>query len=143
MWTWRSALSHGARLPVGWSCTPVTAAGGTGTRDCAVQPMLTLDYAVAGLSLTGTTPAGRQSVAVTVGHLQLSRTGPAIALHAWVSFDGGKTWRAASVTRRGAGRFGVTFTAAAGSAVTLRVRATGPAGGSVTETIGQAWRVHT
>jgi hypothetical protein len=52
-----------------------------------------------------------------------------------VSFDGGTTWRRASVTGTGPGRFVATFTAPAGSLVTLRASARDAAGGSVTETI--------
>jgi hypothetical protein len=34
--------------------------------------MLTLGYAVSGLSLSGSAPAGRQSVHLSVGHLPLA-----------------------------------------------------------------------
>ena len=53
VWTWRSAHEAGGTLPAGWTCK----AGFQGqihpSRSCAVEPMMTLGYAVRGLSLTG------------------------------------------------------------------------------------------
>jgi hypothetical protein len=57
-----------------------------------------------------------------------------------VSFDGGKTWRPATVTALGGGRFRAAFTAPAGAFVTMRVTAADAAGGSVTETIFRAYQ---
>lgn len=52
VWTWPSARQAGAVLPAGWIC-PATSA-------CAVQPMMTLQYAVPGLGLgESAAPAGR------------------------------------------------------------------------------------
>ncbi len=50
VWTWRSVPAPGVRLPPGWTC-------GNKTRSCAVQPMMTLEYAVAGESPHGGAPA--------------------------------------------------------------------------------------
>ena len=71
VWTWRSVRESGARLPTGWACGLTRFGGQAGGRACAVQPMMTLEYAVAGLSLPGAAHAGPQVVHLSVGHLQL------------------------------------------------------------------------
>lgn len=136
VWTWRSAAVPGARLPSGWTCQP----GGTADRACAVQPMMTLRYDVVGLRLDGATAPGQQVVRVLVGHLQLARATRITAAVASVSFDDGKTWQAARVTG-GNGSYAAVFTAPPGARVTLRTSASDAAGGSVTETITDAYRV--
>jgi hypothetical protein len=140
VWTWRSAPEPRLTLPRGWRCGP-SPASAPPPRHCAVQPMLTLRYRVAHLALDGSTAPGRQVLAITAGHLQLSRAAPISSVRARVSFDSGKSWQPASVTRRGDGRFDAVFAAAAGARVTLRVRAADAAGGSITETIDRAYRV--
>jgi hypothetical protein len=140
VWTWRSAAGSGAALPPGWLCGPGTASGPASSR-CTVQPMMTLDYAVAGLALDGSAPAGGQVVTITAGQLQLAHPAPVTGLRAWVSVNGGQSWQAATVTRHGAGRYAAAFAAAAGTRVSLRVRATDAAGGSITETIPAAYQV--
>jgi hypothetical protein len=139
VWTWRSVPDPRATLPRGWTCRirPL----GALPRRCAVQPMLTLSYAVAGLALNGSAAPGRQAVAITAGHLQLAHAAPIAAAAAWVSVNDGRTWQAVPVTRRSAARFVATFTAPAGSYVTLRVRAVDAAAGSITETIDRSYRI--
>lgn len=137
-WTWRSAPRPNATVPRSWAC------GFTRTgylRRCAVQPMMTLTYRVAGLGLDGTTAAGPQTIDLSAGHLQLARATRVTGAAAKVSFNGGRSWRPATVTARGDGRFRITFSAPAGAAVTLRVHAADAAGGSVTETIQRGYRI--
>jgi hypothetical protein len=136
VWAWRSAAEPGATLPAGWTCLP----GGAVSRACAVQPMMTLRYGVAGMDLSGATNAGQQVVHVQVGHLQLAREPKITGALVSVSFDGGKTWRAARMTGTG-GSYDAVFNAPAGARVTLRTRASDVAGGSVTETIRNAYEV--
>jgi hypothetical protein len=138
VWTWLSARNAGARVPAGWGCSlqPVGIAAG---HACAVQPMLTLGYRVAGLSLGGSAPAGAQAVHVAVGHLQLARAARVTGAKVAVSFDGGKTWHHAKVTGS-AGNYTASFTAPAGSKVSLRASAVDAAGGTITETILSAYR---
>jgi hypothetical protein len=133
-WTWHSAPEPGATLPAGWLC-------GSASRRCAAQPMMTLNYQVHGLGLNEATVPGRQVIGLTVGHIESVRaavrtTGASVR----ISFDGGHTWHQATVTPAGPGRFAVSFTAPAGADVTLRTSATDAAGGSVTETIQDAYR---
>lgn len=139
VWTWRSHRRPGAHVPPSWFCRlsfprPVL-------HTCAVQPMMTLDYHVHRMALDGTTPAGRQMIGLDVGHIQLGGSARITGATARVSGDGGRTWRAATVTAHGHGHFTITFSARAGTHVTLRVAAADSAGGSITETIRDAYCV--
>jgi hypothetical protein len=134
VWTWHSAPSENATVPAGWTCEQFTR-----TRDCAVQPMMTLTYGVAGLRLDGTAPAGRQVLYVLAGHLQAVRAAPVTRAAVSVSFDGGKTWHRARASGHG-GSCTAVFTAPPGTLVTLRTSAADAAGGTVTETITSAYR---
>ena len=102
--------------------------------------MMTLEYQVQGLGLSGTAPAGPQVIDITAGHLQLARAAAVTGATASVSFDGGAHWQPATVTSQGAGQFRAAFTAPPGALVTLRVSASDTIGGSVTESITRAYR---
>ncbi|HEX3492252.1 MAG TPA: hypothetical protein VHU92_23095 [Streptosporangiaceae bacterium] len=137
-WTWWSARTAAqARLPRGWRC------GGQLSllaRGCAAQPLLTLRYGVAREGLDGAAPAGRQVIALTVGHLQPARASRVTRAAMWVSFDGGRTWHRAPVAGRG-GHYTAVFRAPAGARVTLRATAADAAGATIAETINRAYRV--
>jgi len=135
VWTWHSALVSGGSLPAGWTCVPYKR-----VKTCAVQPMMTLDYGVTGLSPTGTTPAGQQKVQLTVGHLQVAKASAVRQVTVAVSYDGGKTWHQATVTGQGA-HWTAAFSAPAGAKVTLRTSASDTAGGSIAETITSAYQI--
>jgi hypothetical protein len=142
VWTWKSIQNDRARVPAAWYCS----AGFVGEqlrydRQCAVQPLMTLSYAVQGMSLTGVTRPGRQVVDVTAGHIQLGGSARITGASAQYSLNDGDTWFPATVTTLGGGRFRVGFSAPAGVDVTLRVRATDAAGGSITETIVRGYGV--
>jgi hypothetical protein len=109
-------------------------------RHCAVQPMMTLDCSVAGLTANGTTKPGNQAITISVGHIQLAPPSPIASTRVQVSFDGGKSWHASRVTRLSNGRFLAVFTAPPNTAVTLRTSATDTARGSITETITSAYQ---
>lgn len=132
-WTWHSRPEPSATVPAPWLCLDQS-------RACAVQPMITLDYGVAGLGLNGAAPAGTQTVTVTARHLQLAPSPAIRRARAQVSLDGGRTWTAARVRALRAGRFLVTFTVPRAAQVSLRVTATDAAGNSLTETIMRAYR---
>ena len=119
-------------MPIGWTC-------GNHINSCVVQPMMTLGYAVAGLSLHGSTRPGPQVLHLTAGHLQLAKAAPVTEAAVSVSFDGGKTWHRAKVTGHG-GSYTATFTAPAGVTVSLRTSAADAAGGSIAETITSAYQ---
>ena len=104
-----------------------------------MQPMMTLDYAVAGLSLNGSTRPGRQVLHLSVRHLQLAKATPVTKAAVSVSFDGGKTWRPARLTGHD-GSYTATFRAPAGVKVSLRTSAADRAGGTIAETITNAYQ---
>ncbi len=132
-WTWHSRPEPGARVPAPWICP-------FGGRRCAAQPLITLDYAVAGMGLTGTAPAGPQAITVTAGQAQPA-AGPAVtSASAQISLNGGRTWRRARVRALGHGRFRVTFTAPRSAQVSLHVTARDAGGGSLSEYILRAYR---
>src|SRR5262249_32694973 len=91
-WTWRSWQHPRATVPAPRSCLAGTPARPRLTRQCAVQPMMTLSYQIAGLDLTGSAPSGSQVIGLTVGHLQLAADPPITGVRMRVSFDGGATW---------------------------------------------------
>ena len=134
-WTWHTRRQPTAAVPPGWVCGPA------GSRRCAAQPMMTLDYHVTGLALNGTTAAGRQAIGLDVGHIQLGGHSRITRVTARVSFTSGRSWRQATVTTLGHGQFRITFTARPGAYVTLRTSATDAAGNSVTETIQNAYQI--
>ncbi len=139
VWTWRSEHENGGQLPAGWTCKPTFGGIIHPDRACAAEPMLTLGYAVTGLTLSGLAPAGKQSIRLSVGHLQLVRAIPVTTAAVLFSVDGGKIWHPAKVTGH-AGNYTATFTAPAGAKVSLRTSAADAAGGSVTETITNAYQ---
>jgi hypothetical protein len=138
VWTWRSAPPPGGTLPPGWTCLPNTNSRGS-DRSCAAQPMMTLAYAVRGLSPAESAPAGHQAVRFTAGHIPLARAVPVTRAAMSVSFDGGKIWHRAHVTGSD-GSYTAVFTAPPGAKVSLRTSAADAAGGSITETVDNAYQ---
>jgi hypothetical protein len=134
VWTWHSRPEPGATIPAPWVCNFASGAPATDRR-CAVQPMMTFRYHVAGLGPDGATTPARQAITLTAGHIQLAPRTPVTRASVHVSFDGGKTWTQAQVRPLGGGRFGVTFTAPASAQVSLRSTARDSAGNGLTETI--------
>jgi hypothetical protein len=133
-WTWHSRPEAGATIRAPWICPDQT-------QRCAVQPMMTLDYGVAGLGLNGAAPAGPQAITVTAGHIQLAPSPAVTGALAQVSLNGGRTWERARVHAAGADRFRLTFTAPRSAQVSLRVTARDAAGNSLTEMILRAYRI--
>lgn len=138
VWSWRSRRRPGATVPLSWYCAQ---AGARLVRRCAVQPMMTLDYQVRGLVLNGTVAPGPQLISLRVGHIQVASAARVTGAAAWTSCDGGTSWRRAAVTASGGGNFRLAFSEPAGCYLTLRVRATDAAGGSVAETITHAYEI--
>jgi hypothetical protein len=136
VWTWHSRPQPAATVPAPWLCSYATGLD----RHCAAQPMITLDYQVAGLGLNGAACPGRQAITITAGHIQLAPSAPITRLQAQVSLNGGKTWRQAQVRHAGQDRFAATFTAPPSALVSLRVTATDTAGNGLTETIVNAYQ---
>jgi hypothetical protein len=143
VWTWRSRREPKATVPKQWVCEGHSGGKLTLTRRCVIQPMMTLRYQVARLGLDGTAPAGSQHISMTAGHLQAAAQPAVTRLTLSVSFDGGRTWRPATVKATGHGRFAATFTAPRHALVTMRTTARDAARGSITETITRAYRTAT
>jgi hypothetical protein len=140
VWMWRSRREAGAPLPAGWTCGVTGFDAPTGGRSCAAQPMMTLGYRVAGESLHGSCPPGPQAIHLSAGHLQLVKAARVTRATMSVSFDGGKTWHRAKVTGHD-GSYTARFRAPAGVKVSLRTGAADAAGGTVTETLTDAYRI--
>ena len=100
---------------------------------------MTIEYAVAHLSLLEATQPGPQTIRLSVGHLQPVKPITVTRASVSVSFDGGKTWHRAKVTGHG-GSYTATFTAPAGVTVSLRTSAADAAGSSIAETITSAYQ---
>jgi hypothetical protein len=137
VWTWRSGRVPGATLPQGWICAS------TPNRRCAAQPLLALDYHVAGLALDGLTAPGRQRIGLTVGEEEPARESRVTGVTARVSYDGGLIWQRAAVRSLGGRRYRLSFTAPPGVDVTLKVTAADAAGSSITETLLNGYGVGT
>jgi hypothetical protein len=135
-WTWQSASGPVTNLPAGWFC-----ADGR-SQACSVQPLLTLDYSVAGIAVDGTAPPGAQVVKLTIGHQPFAAAADITSATASVSFDGGATWQPAAVTGAGGTRF-AAFDAPPGSYVSVKVSAADAAGNTVTETLMRAYATAT
>lgn len=118
------------------SATGPAAATPASSRPAAGPAPLSLRCQLTAVSQSG---AGPRSLAFTV----VSRhAGPAMVATArvQVSFDGGTTWRPASLHRTGAASFRAWFTAPAGHQVTLRVTVHTRTGASLTETLLGAYQ---
>ena len=96
VWTWHSARDTHSTVPAGWVCGSLLT--GSPSRHCVVQPMMTLRYQVAGLSLAGKAKPGSQSLDLFAGHLQAATQAATTSAQVQVSFDDGATWQPASVT---------------------------------------------
>ncbi|SCG73060.1 S8 family serine peptidase [Micromonospora humi] len=94
------------------------------------------------LSVDGTAPAGRTfTVPVTVQRQPGAPAGKVKALTVDVSYDGGKTWRKATLKKQGAGWTATVRHPAGPGYVSLRASARDDAGNTVTQRIIQAYRL--
>jgi hypothetical protein len=142
IWTWKTRAEPHATVPAGWDCGYKVGHGNlVPIRRCAIQPLLTLNYQVHGMSLTGHTAPGPQTIDVSAGHLQQSAASKITGLTAAYSLNDGQSFQPATVTATSTGSFRIGFSAPAGTDVTLRVSATDAAGGSITETIVRGYGV--
>lgn len=136
VWTFRTRPDPTATVPAPWFCGAALVHHHIRfDRHCAVQDLMTLSYRLAGLGLAGTTRPGAQSLGITVAHLQEAAAPRIRAAVVLVSYNGGKTWKAADLTRTGPGQFLASYSAPARTGVSLRVVARDSRGATVTETI--------
>ncbi len=112
---------------------------------CRILPALTMSYDLA-TDLTNTGHAPVQAMALTVGHLSYDgkgSTAPITSVTVKVSFDGGTTWKTATVAGA-AGHYAALWAnpaSAAGTSPMLQVTAKDSVGGSLTQTITHAYTV--
>ncbi|WP_328606843.1 hypothetical protein OG943_44305 [Amycolatopsis sp. NBC_00345] len=143
-WTWRSQHVDGGGLPAPLVC--VISRGDAPDRACAVEPLLSLGYAVGGLGVNGSAAGGAQTLDVTVGHLQGAAGSAVTGTTVQFSTDGGKTWQDATVTPGANGVFHAAYTVTAtsmrGTDVALRVTAADAAGATIAETLTAAYHVN-
>jgi hypothetical protein len=112
---------------------------------CRILPVLTLDYQLA-TSEANTSNTATQVLHLRVGHLSYNGAGSHAAIRSaavWVSFDGGKFWRRATVTGSD-GRYTATWPNPAAAALTspdIMVTASDAIGGSITQTVTSAYTI--
>jgi hypothetical protein len=138
-----AAESGAALTPLG------TCSGQSSTTPCLVLPMLDVSTRLA-TSEDGTAAPGTETMALNIGHVSYNGTGSHAAITAatvQVSFDGGTTWQTAQLTRTGAASAG-TYTASwtdpaadAGVHPAIRITATDALGGSIDQTVTNAYEI--
>lgn len=128
-------------LPAGDMCQ----AQGASTTPCQILPVLNLTYHLRtdGIEV-GDKPV--QKLDLTVGHQSFDGLGSHAAVTGATvsaSFDGGKTWTAAKVTKTGGGHFTAQWpnSAAKGTTPWLRVTATDAIGGAISQTVDNAYTI--
>ncbi|TDP95087.1 hypothetical protein [Labedaea rhizosphaerae] len=112
---------------------------------CRILPLPTLRYDLPGTDLHNTTTSPVQVLHLEAGHLSYDGAGSTArftSVKVSVSFDGGKTWRAAPVAGA-AGHYVATWpnNAPAGTKPALQVTATDADGGAITQTIANAYQI--
>jgi hypothetical protein len=138
--TVRYVPAAAALLPAEDSC-----AGQSARTPCQVLPALTLSYKMA-TNESNTSRSAVQTMGLRVGHVSYNGAGSHAAItaaHVWVSFDGGSTWRSANMSGS-CGRYTVSWPDPAserGTDPAIRVTATDVLGGSITQTIFNAYTI--
>ena len=154
------SLSTATTTQLAFSTTPVAMAGTALTPQgtclgqsiaapCEVLPVLNISSKLAE-SEDGTAAPGTETMGLTIGHASYNGTGSHAAVTSaavQVSFNGGSTWQNATVTATGAANAG-TYTASwtnpaadAGVYPSIRVSATDAVGGSLNQTVTNAYEI--
>ena len=119
-------------------------AQGTGTTACSVLPVLNLNYQLA-TDGTNTSHGPVAALALTVGHQSYNGAGSdaaATGATVSVSYDKGATWTPASVVPAGQNHFVALWkNGAKGSTPWLKVTASDTLGGSITQTVANAYTI--
>lgn len=134
------AATPGSALPSGNYCQ----AQGTSTAPCTILPVLNLNYQLA-TDTTNTSHGPVAAMLLSVGHQSYGSAGTQAAIKGAtvsVSYDKGATWTAASVVPVGQGHFAALWkNGAAGSTPWLKVTATDALGGSIAQTVANAYTI--
>ncbi|CAG6398443.1 hypothetical protein NMG29_05755 [Streptomyces cocklensis] len=108
---------------------------------CRIMPALTLAYRLDS-DQSNTSALADQTMDLTVGHLSYDGHGSLAAITSAavsVSFDGGATWQAATLTGTGGGTYHASWRNTGTTAPVLKVTATDAAGGSLAQTVTDAY----
>ncbi len=136
--TFRSAAPASAgKLPSSWDCDA------TGSGACAALPILQARIPLP-TDLAGHMPAGLSVATFHVEHVQGAPRTPIKSADLQLSFDSGKTWHSQPAFSAGGGEYRTILTnpaSASGHPVSVRLRATDMAGGTLTETVDNAYTV--
>ncbi|NUR60691.1 MAG: hypothetical protein HOV87_18825 [Catenulispora sp.] len=132
-------------LPAEDSCHPRTRPQEANPAPCRILPILNLGYHLDS-DATNTSRKPLQKLDLTVGHQSFDGIGSQAAVTGVtvsVSFDSGKTWSDAHVAQTGCGRFEVHWKNAAphGTTPWLRVTARDAIGGSISQTVQNAYTI--
>lgn len=127
----------GSTLPAPSQCE-----GQTASTPCVILPALTLNYRLdTDENNTSTSPV--QALNLTVGHLSYDGAGshaPITSASVRVSFDNGSTWQRVPVIGF-AGHYVALWRNTAGTSPSIEVTATDAVGGSITQTVTNAYTV--
>jgi hypothetical protein len=120
-------------------------AQGTSTTPCSILPVLNLNYQLATDGFN-TSHGTVTPLLLTVGHQSYGTAGsqaPVTGATVSVSYDKGATWTAAPVVTAGAGHFVALLKNAAAKGATpwLKVTASDALGGSITQTVANAYTI--
>ncbi|MGA8114228.1 MAG: hypothetical protein WCA46_11245 [Actinocatenispora sp.] len=134
----RSSSTSGAAAPADWACD----APGADQGGCTVLPLLTANVPLP-TSSDGAMPVGTARFVVRIGHVAAATSSAVTALTFGTSLDGA-TFSPAKVTDLGDGRYRVTLrtpSSAVGQHVSIRVHAEDATGGTLTQTVTDAYPV--
>ena len=138
-WTVPATAATSA-LPSGWVCTYRTGA----PSDCGVLPLTTASYDLP-VDLLGRLGSGATTGTLRLGHLAGASTMAFNTVKVKVSYDGGQTWQAVTVTDQGSGNYGLAFTVPAATATNgfgaLQISSRDAVGGTFDQTIQHAFAV--
>jgi hypothetical protein len=127
-------------LPAGDYCS----AQGTSSSACSILPVINLNYQLA-TDDTNTSHGPAAALLLTVGHQSYNGVGSdakATGATVSVSYDKGATWTPAAMVPAGQNRYAALWkNGAKGSTPWLKVTATDALGGSITQTIANAYTV--
>jgi hypothetical protein len=130
----------GSALPADSSCF-----GGTASTPCEILPMLTLNYQLAS-DQTNTSTSPVQVLKLGVGHVSYDGAGshaPIRSASVQISFDGGNTWKSVPVIGFDGSYVAlwVNPASASGTDPSIKVTATDVIGGSISQTITNAYTI--
>jgi hypothetical protein len=136
-WTVRTAAPE-ATLPQGWFCDF------NGHTKCGVLPLMYADYNLP-VNLLGQIAPGSATAGISIGHLVGAANVGVNRFTVQVSYNGGASWKNATVTPQGNGQYSASFTVPASAATdgfgALKVSAADAYGSTFSQTIQHAFAV--